>query len=270
MLVLIKGAGDLASGVALRLVHAGFGVVMTELAAPTCVRRTVSFCRAVPEGRALVEDVEAVLVGPSLAEVMRVAESGRVAVMVVEPDGSVAGVASHTLLKPDAIVDGIMAKQNTGTRITDAALVVALGPGFTAGVDCHAVVETARGHTLGRVLWQGSALANTGVPGNIGGYTTERLLRSPCAGVFSPTAEIGDRVRPGDVVATVEGQPVIAQIDGVLRGLLPEGLVVTAGMKAGDVDPRAEKSHCFTVSDKALSVAGGVLEAVSGARWKLG
>jgi xanthine dehydrogenase accessory factor len=197
-------------------------------------------------------------------------ESGRVAIVIVSPDGSIGGVVPHVLLKPDAVVDAIMAKCNTGTRITDAALVLALGPGFTAGIDCHAVVETARGHTLGRVLWQGSALANTGVPGNIGGYTTERLLRSPCAGLFLPTAEIGDRVRAGQVVARVAEEPVIAQIDGVLRGLLPEGLVVTAGMKAGDVDPRAEKSHCFTVSDKALSVAGGVLEAVctrAVARW---
>jgi xanthine dehydrogenase accessory factor len=192
--------------------------------------------------------------------------------MAVEPDGALVdgppGVRPAALLKPDVVVDAIMAKRNTGTCITDAPLVVALGPGFTAGKDCHGVVETARGHTLGRVLWQGSALANTGIPGNIGGHTTERLIRSPCAGLFSPLAEIGDRVHAGDAVALVTptgsaaGEPVIARIDGVLRGLLPDGLAVTAGMKAGDVDPRADKSHCFTVSDKALSVAGGVLEAV--------
>jgi xanthine dehydrogenase accessory factor len=171
---------------------------------------------------------------------------------------------------PDALVDAIMAKKNVGTAIRDAPAVIGVGPGFTAGIDCHAVVETQRGHTLGRVLTEGSALPNTGVPGDIGGYTVERLLRSPADGIFEAKANIGDPVKKGGIVAAVNGLPdraehqveIRAEIDGILRGLLPSGIPVVKGMKAGDVDPRCEVFHCFTVSDKALAVAGGVLEAI--------
>jgi xanthine dehydrogenase accessory factor len=178
--------------------------------------------------------------------------------------------------KPAALIDAIMAKENTGTSINDAPVVIGVGPGFTAGVDCHAVIETKRGHTLGRVITEGSALPNTGVPGDIGGYTTERLLRSGADGVFEALAEIGDQVKKGDIVAVVrsasgsagltaenaEGVPIRAEIDGILRGLLPKGISVTKGMKAGDIDPRCERAHCFTVSDKALAIGGGALEAL--------
>jgi xanthine dehydrogenase accessory factor len=155
-----------------------------------------------------------------------------------------------------------MAKRNTGTAITDAPVVIALGPGFTAGLDCHGVVETNRGHSLGRLIIRGSAAANTGIPGSIGGYTLERLLRAPADGIFECRAEIGDMVKKGDIVAAVAGIPIRPEIDGILRGLLPPGIPVFKGMKAGDVDPRCEQSHCFTVSDKALAVAGGVLEGI--------
>jgi xanthine dehydrogenase accessory factor len=257
--VIIKGAGDLASGIGLRLRHAGFDIAMTEIARPAAVRRTVCLSRAVYEGSARVEDVEAVLVKDEGGKRDCFAR-GRIAVFV-DPWAEIAGRFS-----PDVVVDAILAKKNTGTAFGDAPLVIGIGPGFTAGTDrltadCHAVIETKRGHTLGRVLTEGSALPNTGVPGGIAGYTVERLLRSPADGVFEAKAEIGDRVEKGDVLAFVDGLPVRAEIAGILRGLLPSGITVAKGMKAGDIDPRCERSHCFTVSDKALAIAGGVLEA---------
>lgn len=255
MLVMIKGAGDLASGCAWRLHRCGVSVVMTEVPQPTAVRRTVAFSQAIYDGQTQVEGVPARRCeGPE--EARRLLAQGIIPVLV-DPHC----LCRHPL-SPDVLVDAILAKSNLGTAITDAPLVVALGPGFTAGVDCHCVVETMRGHTLGRVLWQGSALPNTGVPGNVGGYTTQRLLRTPCPGIFHPLCAIGDQVEAGQVVATVDGQPVIAEISGVIRGLLPEGLSVPPQMKAGDVDPRCRREHCFQISDKSLAIAGGVLEAV--------
>ena len=167
-----------------------------------------------------------------------------------------------TQLPFDALVDAILAKRNLGTALTDAPVVLALGPGFTAGVDCHGVVETQRGHDLGRLLTAGSAAANTGVPGNIGGYTVERIIRAGADGPFEPAAAIGQVVKKGDLVARVAGVLTYARLDGVVRGMLPAGLVVTEGMKAGDIDPRCEVRHCFTVSDKARAIGGGVLEGL--------
>jgi xanthine dehydrogenase accessory factor len=257
--VLVKGAGDLASGIALRLLRARFRVVLTETAAPTAVRRTVAFCRAVSDGRARVEDMDAVLAG-NAAEARAIADRGLAAVLVDPLCASLAALA------PAVLVDAIVAKRNTGTAITDAPLVVAVGPGFTAGLDCHCVIETQRGHNLGRVLTADSspprAAPNTGVPGNIGGFTVERLLRSPADGVFEPRTAIGLRVRKGQVVAEAGGIPIRAAIDGVVRGLIPHGFRVRRGQKIGDIDPRCEPRHCFTVSDKALAVGGGVLEAI--------
>jgi xanthine dehydrogenase accessory factor len=255
VLVIIKGAGDLASGIALRLRHAGFDIAMTEIAAPLAVRRTVCFSRAVNEGTAKVEDVSAVLVKDEAG--MRQAIAEKQIAVFIDPAAVIV-----RQLKPGVLVDAIMAKKNTGTAINDAPIVIAVGPGFMAGVDCHAVIETKRGHTLGRVITKGNALPNTGVPGEIGGYTTERLLRAGEDGMFEAKASIGDLVKKGDLVAVVRGVPVYAQIDGILRGLLPTGILVVKGMKAGDIDPRCERSHCFTVSDKALAIAGGVLEGI--------
>jgi xanthine dehydrogenase accessory factor len=255
MLVIIKGAGDLASGIALRLRHAGFDIIMTEIPRPTAVRRTVCFSQAVYEGSARVEDVTAVLVKDE-DEMRRVLAEKKIA-LFVDPAAEIVGK-----LKPPVLVDAVMAKKNLGTRITDAAVVIGVGPGFCAGFDCHGVIETRRGHTLGRVLTEGGALPNTGVPGDIGGYTVERLLRSPADGVFEARARIGGRVAKGGIVAVVGDTPLRAGIGGILRGLLPSGIPVTRGMKAGDIDPRCEVSHCFTVSDKALAVAGGVLEGI--------
>lgn len=255
MLVLMRGAGDLATGTALRLHRAGFPLILTELPQPTAVRRTVAFSDAVYHGTATVEDVTARLCR-SEAEVRAALRRGEPAV-VVDP-----AAESRAVYRPDVFVDAALAKRNLGTHITDAPLVIALGPGFTAGTDCHCVVETMRGHTLGRCIYEGSALPNTGVPGNVGGYTKERVLYTPAAGVFHARVPIGTMVAAGDVVAEVGGMPVRTEIAGCLRGILPDGISVPAGMKAGDVDPRCAREHCFTASDKALSIGGGVLEAI--------
>ena len=255
MLILIKGAGDLATGVAVRLTRAGFQVVLTDLPHPTAVRRTVSFCEAIPEGEATVEGIRARRAADA-GEALSILRAGDVPV-IPDPEAR-----CREALQPFALVDAILAKRNAGTSLTDAPAVVALGPGFTAGVDCHAVVETMRGHDLGRVILSGSARPNTGVPGEIGGYTVERLLRAPADGFFCPLKRIGDPVQAGEIVAEVAGVPLRAQIAGILRGLLREGTPVHEGMKSGDVDPRCEARHCFTVSDKARSIGGGVLEAV--------
>ena len=191
-----------------------------------------------------------------LEEIPELLELGIVPVLV-DPEAELA-----LALAPDALVDAILAKRNLGTTADMAPAVVAVGPGFTAGEDCHAVVETMRGHYLGRVLYEGSALPNTNVPGLIGGYAGERVLRAPADGVFQGALAIGDRVEAGDVAGYVDGVPMACTIGGVLRGLLADGVRVHRGMKSGDVDPRCEADHCWLVSDKALAVGGGVLEAV--------
>lgn len=255
MLVLIKGAGDIATGIALRLYRAHFKVVMTDIAAPTAIRRTVCFSQAVVEGDTEVEGVHAVH-AHNVEEALAATDQNQIAVCV-DPKAEIAKT-----LMPNALVDAILAKKNIGTKITDAPIVIAVGPGFTAGVDCHAVIETQRGHYLGRVLTHGSAAPNTGIPGNIGGYTSERLLRAPTDGVFEQCLEIGAQVKAGDIAGIVDGQPMICEIDGILRGILRTGTPVHKGMKSGDVDPRCELAHCFTASDKALAVGGGILEAL--------
>jgi xanthine dehydrogenase accessory factor len=258
-LVLIKGAGDLASGIALRLHRCGFQIVMTDIAVPTTVRRTVAFSPAVYLGEAKVEEVTGVRC-EGIKEVRQALRERKVAV-VVDPQAKI-----REEFQPDVVVDAIIAKYNLGTKITDAPIVIGVGPGFTAGVDCHCVVETKRGHYLGRCIWQGSAIPNTGVPGNIGGYTTERIIRAVADGIFVGNVEIGAQVKAGDIVGfckTENGNvPIPALIDGVVRGLLQDGVPVQKGLKSGDIDPRCAVEHCFTVSDKATSIGGGVLEAI--------
>ena len=255
MLVLIKGAGDLATGTAVRLARAGVALVMTDLERPTAVRRTVAFSQCMYDGAAVVEGLTARRAS-GRAEALAALEAGEIPVLA-DP-----GADILRELPFDGVVDAILAKKNLGTAITDAPVVLALGPGFTAGADCHGVVETKRGHDLGRLLLSGSAAPNTGVPGNIGGYTDERLIRAPADGSFEPLAAIGDRVEEGEPVARVAGEVVCARLTGVVRGMLPTGLPVTKGMKAGDIDPRCEARHCFTVSDKARAIGGGVLEGL--------
>ena len=254
MLVLIRGAGDIASGIALRLYRAGLSVVMTDLEQPTAIRRTVCFSQAILLGQVTVEDVTAR--AASLPQVEAILAAGEIPVLA-DPQ-----CRCREALRPDVLVDAILAKKNLGTSITDAPAVIAVGPGFTAGVDCHAVVETMRGHTLGRVIWDGPALPNTNIPGLIGGFAGERVLRAPCDGVFRQVLDIGAQVQAGDIAGYVEDQPVTCTISGVLRGILPSGVTVFRGMKSGDVDPRCQPDFCRLASDKALAVGGGVLEAI--------
>lgn len=254
MLIVIRGGGDLATGVALRLYRSGMDVVICETAVPTSIRRTVCFSEAVRLGEMMVEGVTARRAVPE--EVPALLAAGIIPVLV-DPEG-----ACIPGLRPDAVVDAILAKRNLGTSMDMAPIVVAAGPGFTAGVDCHAAVETMRGHYLGRVIYEGSPLPNTNIPGLIGGYAGERVLRAPADGAFAGAKRIGDRVEAGDVAGYVAGKPMVCTIGGTLRGLLADGVPVTKGMKSGDVDPRCEEAHCRCASDKALAVGGGVLEAI--------
>lgn len=253
--VLIRSGGELASAVAYRLHESHFHIIMTEVAEPQAVRRQVSFCEAVYDGEKTVEGLTARLV-KSADEVLDAWRQGLLALMV-DPQARV-----KEALKPDVLVDAIIAKKNLGTRLDDAPLVIGLGIGFVAGRDAHAVIETNRGHNLGRVLRQGEAEPDTGKPGVIAGYSTERVLRAPRAGVFRTLKNIGDMVKPGDTIADVEGEPIKTIIPGVVRGLLRDGTRVEKGMKSGDVDPRGIKDYCYTISDKGRAIAGGVLEAI--------
>jgi xanthine dehydrogenase accessory factor len=262
-LVAIKGAGDLATGVIHRLSRAGFAVIATELPEPTVVRRTVAFAEAVTRGEMTVEDVTARL-ATSLQDIQATLAGGLVAI-VVDPDGVLL-----RQMHPSVLVEATLSKHNSGVTMDDAPIVIALGPGYEAGKDVHAVIETNRGHNLGRVYLQGCAEPDTGVPGAIGGYTIERLLRAPRSGTLYGVRQIGDLVQAGETVAIVrtnetgdnEPAPVVAAISGILRGLMRDGLDVSSGMKVGDIDPRAAREHCFTISDKSRAVAGGVLEAI--------
>jgi xanthine dehydrogenase accessory factor len=255
ILVVVKGGGDLATGVAHRLHRVGMKVIVTELAQPTVIRRAVAFASAVFERKVTVEGVVACR-AKDAAQALALLPEGVVPVLI-DPQASVVQE-----LKPAVLVDAIIAKRNTGTRITDAPIVVALGPGFSAGLDAHAVIETNRGHDLGRVILEGQASPDTGIPGPVMGYASERVVRAPGGGLFRGVKAIGDRVEAGDVVARAGDQPVLAPISGVLRGLLADGLTVKEGMKVGDVDPRGVGGHCFTISDKARALGGSVLEAI--------
>ncbi len=234
----------------------------TELPQPTVLRRTVAFAEAVTAGKVTVEGITAQR-AHSMEDIQVALKKGLVPV-VVDPDGILL-----KQIQPVVLVEATLAKRNSGINMDDAPIVIALGPGYEAGRDVHAVIETNRGHNLGRVYLEGSAEPNTGVPGAIGGYSTERLLRSPCAGMIFGLRQISETVQAGETVAIVKASqaskdemPVIAAISGILRGLVRDGLEVSPGMKVGDIDPRAVREHCFTISDKSRAVAGGVLEAI--------
>ncbi len=253
-LVVMRGGGDLATGAAWRLRRAGFPVVILELARPLALRRRVAFASVVLEGAQVLDGVSAIPVG-SPDDAVTVARGGEIAVLVSPELPAFAP-------NPSVLVDARLAKRNTDTRIDQAPLVVGLGPGFTAGADCDAVVETMRGHHLGRVIWEGPAAPNTGVPGEIRGEGARRVLRALDSGAVAWSVEIGDMVAAGDPIGTVGGIAVAASITGVVRGLIAQGHDAEKGLKIGDIDPRGERAACFEISDKARSVGGGVLEAV--------
>lgn len=255
-IILIRGAGEMATGVAVRLYRANFKrILMLETASPLAVRRRVSFCEAVHDKSMTVEGIEAVRVSGD-DEIQTAWDAGRIAVRV-DPSAE-----SVKCFRPDVLIDAILAKRNCGTAISDAPLVIALGPGFRAGIDCHVVVETNRGHDLGRLISSGSAEANTGIPGDISGHTRERVLRSPIDGIFITDRQIGDLIRQGDLIGQVGSDPVAAKIAGIIRGLIRPGSHVKAGLKIGDIDPRGEVGYCGTISEKARSLGGAVLEAI--------
>ena len=294
LLIICRGAGDLATGIIHRLHRAGHRVIALETDYPAAIRRQVSFCEAVYDGSAVVEGVTARLV-PALADaetdtetysgendtpaahivsekwdssaIEAVLEAGEVPLLIDQKGESIA------LLKPDVVVDAIIAKKNLGTTREMAPLTIALGPGFTAGQDVDVVVETKRGHKLGRIIREGAAAPNSGMPGIIGGYGAERVLHAQAAGIFRNLHSIADFVEAGEAVAEIEtpdGQrlPVVTQISGILRGLLRDGYPVTKGFKVADVDPRrAELENCFLISDKARCIAGSVLELIAAACW---
>jgi xanthine dehydrogenase accessory factor len=253
--VLIRGAGEMATGVAWTLARCHFKVVLLEAPQPLAVRRLVSFCEAVYESPKTVEGVQALLV-TSPREVEAAWQSGQIP-LLIDPE-----MAMAAELKPAVLVDAIMAKKQSPPLRDKAPLVVGLGPGFTAGRDAHAVIETNRGHNLGRVLYRGEAEPDTGRPGNIGGFSVERVLRASAEGRMGNIKEIGDQVEKDETVATVAGQPIRSQITGVLRGLIRDGTSVVAGMKVGDVDPRGVREYCATISEKARAIGGGVLAAI--------
>ncbi|MCC6192806.1 MAG: EF2563 family selenium-dependent molybdenum hydroxylase system protein [Anaerolineales bacterium] len=254
-LVLVRGGGDLGTGVAHRLHRAGFTVMVTELPQPLCVRRAVAFAEAVYAGSVTVEGVVARYADDPMIG-MAYTALNEIPVVVDAQDDVVAR------MKPPIVVDARLAKTNLGTRLHDAKLVIGLGPGFSAGKDCHAVVETNRGQDLGRVYWEGGAEADTGQPEPVRGFAGQRVLRSPADGVFIGRGQIGDLVQAGDVVAEVDGKAVVAALGGVVRGLLHDGVLVTTGLKIGDLDPRGVREYCFIISDKARAIGGGVLEAM--------
>lgn len=254
-IVAIRGAGDLATGVAYRLHMCGFRLIMLETARPTVIRRSVAFASAVFDGSIEVEGVRAVL-AENIRHIEEAWERGDVPVIVDESCDILGSIRAHVL------IDATISKRNIGTRRTMADITIGLGPGFTAGDDVDAVVETLRGHELGRAKYSGSAAADTGIPGEIAGFSSERIVRSPADGIARSVCSIGDIVPKGQVVAYVGEDEVLAPIDGVLRGIIHDGIFVKKGMKMGDVDPRGNVNNCFTISEKALAVAGGVLEAV--------
>ncbi|HTY26234.1 MAG TPA: selenium-dependent molybdenum cofactor biosynthesis protein YqeB [Desulfomonilaceae bacterium] len=256
LVIVIKGAGEMATGVASRLFRANFKqILMLETAAPLAIRRRVSFCEAIHEQTKAVEGIEAVKVAED-HEVLEAWRAGKIAVRV-DPRW-----ASVSEFKPEVLVDATLAKRNLGTSIAEASLVIALGPGFVAGKDCHVVVETNRGHNLGRLIAAGMAEPDTGIPGNIGGFTKERVLRSPGDGPFITGRQIGEVVRAGEVIGRVANAEITARIDGILRGLIRPNFPVTVGLKIGDIDPRGDRGYCDTISDKATALGGAVLEAI--------
>lgn len=263
-MVIVRGGGDMATAVIHRLWRAGFRVLVLETEKPSAIRRQVAVSEAVYDGSATVEGMTAVRIDAPAACAKVWAEDK--VPLLVDPQGE-----CIALLRPMAVIDAMIAKRNLGTYMDMAPLTVALGPGFAAGKDVHAVVETMRGHNLGRIICKGAAQPNTGIPGKIGGYAAERVIHAPCQGVIRGVRAIGDYVEQGETIAVITHDacdyPVTASISGLIRGLIRDGYCVPAGFKIADIDPRREEyDNCFTISDKARCIAGSVLELVC-AQW---
>jgi len=254
-MTLIKGGGDIATGIACKLCNSGFPVAITEIPNPTVIRRTVAFAEAVYSNEVTVEGITAKKVDSTKQLLMSLGE-GFVPV-IVDPRARVIKE-----LHPKIIVDAIMAKHNTGTNLSNASIVIAVGPGFETGIDAHAVIETNRGHHLGKVIWNGCAMPNTGIPSFVDGYTVERVLRAPENGIIFHYKNIGDTVSKDEIIGRVGSKHLVASISGVIRGFIKEGIWVKKNTKILDIDPRGKTEYCFTISDKARAIAGGVLEAV--------
>ncbi len=256
LVIAIKGAGEMATGVATRLFQANFKhIFMVEIENPVAVRRRVSFCEAIHDGTIEVEGVRAKRV-LNMNEIPRVWEDNCIPVLV-DPDWK-----SIKTIHPQVVVDAIIAKKNLGTRKEDAPLVIGLGPGFEAGLDVHKVIETLRGHNLGRIIETGCPAPNTGIPGSIKGFTSERVLRAPCFGTFTAIIPLGSMVKKNEIIGHVGNQPVIAKIDGILRGLIRDNTRVKDGLKIADIDPRGNRDYVTSISEKARAIGGGVLEAI--------
>lgn len=259
-LVIVRGGGDIATGTIYKLYQSGFKVLVLEIAHPSAIRRNVAFSEAVYNGHQTIENVTIEL-AKDMDEALQLLNTKRLA-LLVDPQGQ-----CISKLQPIAVVDAILAKKNLGTSMDMAPITIALGPGFEAGKDVHAVIETMRGHQLGRIIYQGFAIKNTGVPGIIAGHGKDRVIHASHAGQLFNIKKITDTVKKDEAIAYIEDQgqryPVLATMDGLLRGLIRDGFPVTEGFKIADIDPRLDEyNNCFTISDKARCIAGGVLEAL--------
>jgi len=254
-IVVVRGGGDLATGIVHKLHRSGFKALILEIDNPTMIRRTVSFGSAIFDGQAVVEGVKSIK-AYNTKEIYQIWEQGHVPI-IIDKECSILNEIQAKIL-----VDATLAKRNLGTYKDMAEITIGVGPGFNAGEEVDAVIETSRGHDLGKLIFEGYAKANTGVPGPIMGFSKERVLRSPCDGIIRNLLGIGDMVKKNEIIAYVNDKPIKASIDGVLRGLIRDGLKVKKELKIGDIDPRGEKEYCFTISDKARAIGGGVLEAI--------
>lgn len=255
-IVVVRGGGDIATGTIYRLHQCGYQVLILETESPTAIRRTVSFCEAIYDKATTIEDVTAVLV-TTPDDCAKTWQQNKIAICVDSRATSI------DTIKPIAVVDAILAKKNFGTNTTMSPITIGLGPGFCAGIDVHAVIETARGHSLGRVIYSGKALPNSGIPGEIQGFSKDRVIYAKNSGKLQIIRDIGSRVNAGEIIAKISDAPVQAPIAGLVRGMLRDSFKVRTGLKIADIDPRIdERENCYTISDKARCISGGVLEAL--------
>lgn len=253
--IVVRGGGDIASGIIQKLHRSGFKVLILELKTPMVIRRRVSFAQAIFDGETTVEEIKAVKAS-TIDEIKNIWDREQVPIIIDE---------ECSILKKinvDILIDSTLAKRNLGMEKSLAPITIAVGPGFEAGRDVDIVIESNRGHDLGKLIFNGFAQANTGEPGNISGFTTERVIKAPCEGKIKSVLDIGDTVKKGQIIAQIGTVPVVSKIEGVIRGLIMNNTYVMEGLKIGDVDPRGIKEYCFTISEKARAIGGGVLEAI--------